>query len=51
MTQSKLAVVILAAGKGVRMASATPKVLHEVAGKAMLGHVLDAVAPLAPERV
>ena len=51
MTQSKLAVVILAAGKGVRMASARPKVLHEVAGKAMLHHVLDAVAPLGPERV
>ena len=51
MSQSKLAVVILAAGKGVRMASRTPKVLHEVAGKAMLHHVLDAVAPLGPERV
>jgi bifunctional UDP-N-acetylglucosamine pyrophosphorylase/glucosamine-1-phosphate N-acetyltransferase len=51
MIQSKLAVVILAAGKGVRMASRKPKVLHEVAGKAMLHHVLDAVAPLGPERV
>ena len=47
----KLAVVILAAGKGVRMASALPKVLHQVAGRSMLGHVLDAVAPLAPERI
>jgi bifunctional UDP-N-acetylglucosamine pyrophosphorylase/glucosamine-1-phosphate N-acetyltransferase len=51
MTESKLAVVILAAGKGVRMASRKPKVLHEVAGKAMLHHVLDAVAPLAPARI
>ncbi len=51
MNPSKLAVVILAAGKGVRMASRKPKVLHEVAGKAMLHHVLDAVAPLGPERV
>ena len=51
MTESKLAVVILAAGKGVRMVSRKPKVLHEVAGKAMLHHVLDAVAPLAPERI
>jgi bifunctional UDP-N-acetylglucosamine pyrophosphorylase/glucosamine-1-phosphate N-acetyltransferase len=50
MTESKLAVVILAAGKGVRMASRKPKVLHEVAGKAMLHHVLDAVAQLAPAR-
>jgi bifunctional UDP-N-acetylglucosamine pyrophosphorylase/glucosamine-1-phosphate N-acetyltransferase len=51
MTETKLAVVILAAGKGVRMASRRPKVLHEVAGKAMLHHVLDAVAPLAPGRI
>jgi bifunctional UDP-N-acetylglucosamine pyrophosphorylase/glucosamine-1-phosphate N-acetyltransferase len=51
MTADKLAVVILAAGKGVRMASDTPKVLHEVAGKAMLHHVLDTVAALGPERV
>ncbi len=51
MTESKLAVVILAAGKGVRMASRKPKVLHEVAGKTMLHHVLDAVAPLAPARI
>ncbi len=51
MTTSKLAVVVLAAGKGVRMASDTPKVLHQVAGKAMLHHVLDAVTPLSPERV
>jgi bifunctional UDP-N-acetylglucosamine pyrophosphorylase/glucosamine-1-phosphate N-acetyltransferase len=51
MTEFKLAVVILAAGKGVRMASRKPKVLHEVAGKAMLHHVLDAVAPLAPARI
>jgi bifunctional UDP-N-acetylglucosamine pyrophosphorylase/glucosamine-1-phosphate N-acetyltransferase len=51
MTEEKLAVVILAAGKGVRMASDLPKVLHQVAGKAMLRHVIDAAAPLGPERV
>jgi bifunctional UDP-N-acetylglucosamine pyrophosphorylase / glucosamine-1-phosphate N-acetyltransferase len=33
-------IVMLAAGKGVRMASATPKVLHAVAGRSMLAHVL-----------
>ncbi len=33
-------IVILAAGKGTRMNSALPKVLHQVAGRSMLGHVL-----------
>lgn len=43
------AVVVLAAGKGTRMKSALPKVLHPLAGMPMLGHVLAAVGPLAPE--
>ncbi len=37
-----LAVVILAAGKGSRMKSDIPKVLHKVAGKAMVNHVIEA---------
>jgi bifunctional UDP-N-acetylglucosamine pyrophosphorylase/glucosamine-1-phosphate N-acetyltransferase len=41
-------VVILAAGKGTRMKSALPKVLHPVAGRPMIEHVLRAVEPLAP---
>ena len=36
-----LTTVILAAGKGTRMRSALPKVLHQVAGKAMVQHVID----------
>ncbi len=40
------AVVALAAGQGTRMRSATPKVLHEIGGRSMLGHVLAAAAPL-----
>lgn len=38
-----LAVVVLAAGKGTRMRSRLPKVLHTVCGKAMISHVVDAV--------
>jgi len=52
MSDRKLAVVVLAAGKGTRMKSDLPKVLHPVAGKPMLWHVLSAVATLSPaERV
>lgn len=40
--------VILAAGKGTRMRSELPKVLHEAAGEPLLEHVLRAVEPLAP---
>jgi bifunctional UDP-N-acetylglucosamine pyrophosphorylase/glucosamine-1-phosphate N-acetyltransferase len=50
MTNRKLAVVVLAAGEGTRMKARLPKVLHPLAGKAMLSHVLDTLAALAPER-
>ena len=43
-----LDIVIMAAGKGTRMKSVRPKVLHRLAGKCLLQHVLDAVASLAP---
>lgn len=43
-----LGVVILAAGQGTRMRSAVPKVLHPLAGKALLAHVLDTSARLNP---
>lgn len=36
--------IVLAAGKGTRMKSALPKVLHQVAGKSMLAHVLTSVS-------
>lgn len=45
------AVVILAAGEGKRMKSALPKVLHEVAGRSLLGHVVEAAAHVEPEHV
>ena len=40
--QRSLATLILAAGKGTRMKSRLPKVLHEVCGRPMLGYVLEA---------
>ena len=47
---SGLACVVLAAGKGTRMRSAQPKVLHPLAGKPMVEHVLANARALAPER-
>ena len=41
--------VILAAGKGTRMKSETPKVLHEIFGKTLLGYVLDSVKSFSDE--
>ncbi|RBP32634.1 UDP-N-acetylglucosamine pyrophosphorylase /glucosamine-1-phosphate N-acetyltransferase [Marinobacter pelagius] len=48
---SPLHVVILAAGQGSRMKSALPKVLHPVAGKAMLHHVVDTAKQLGAEKI
>ncbi|MBX6369884.1 MAG: bifunctional UDP-N-acetylglucosamine diphosphorylase/glucosamine-1-phosphate N-acetyltransferase GlmU [Rhodospirillales bacterium] len=50
MTASAFAAIVLAAGKGTRMKSARPKVLHPVANRPMIRHVLDAVATLGPAR-
>ena len=50
-TSSTLTVIVLAAGGGTRMKSKTMKVLHPIAGRSMVGHVLDAVAALEPHRV
>ena len=46
-----LNVVVLAAGMGKRMNSRLPKVLHRLAGKPLLGHVLDTARALAPARI
>ncbi|MFN8167574.1 MAG: bifunctional UDP-N-acetylglucosamine diphosphorylase/glucosamine-1-phosphate N-acetyltransferase GlmU [Candidatus Nanopelagicales bacterium] len=51
MSQRPSAVVVLAAGVGTRMVSATPKVLHEVGGRSLVGHVLAAASALAPEHL
>ncbi|MFD8983134.1 bifunctional UDP-N-acetylglucosamine diphosphorylase/glucosamine-1-phosphate N-acetyltransferase GlmU [Streptomyces sp. NPDC059564] len=42
------AVVVLAAGEGTRMKSATPKVLHEISGRSLVGHVVAASRELDP---
>ncbi len=44
----KLGVAILAAGQGTRMCSALPKVLHPLAGRPLLAHVIDKARSLAP---
>ncbi len=46
-----LDIVIMAAGKGTRMKSARPKVLHELAGRSLLQHVLQSVAGLGADRI
>lgn len=51
MTNRKTAVVMLAAGLGTRMKSTLPKVLHLLAGRPMITHLLGTVAALSPERV
>jgi bifunctional UDP-N-acetylglucosamine pyrophosphorylase/glucosamine-1-phosphate N-acetyltransferase len=45
-----LSVVIMAAGKGTRMRSARPKVLHALGGRPLLGHVVATAEALAPAR-
>ena len=51
MTNKTLSAVILAAGKGTRMYSDLPKVLHCVAGKPMVKHVIDTATALGAENV
>ena len=46
-----LDIVVLAAGQGKRMFSDTPKVLHPIGGKPLLGHVLDAAETLSPRTI
>ena len=48
MSQSRFAAIILAAGNGTRMKSATPKVMHPVAGQPMIAHLLQTLEPLGP---
>ncbi|MCW1382699.1 bifunctional UDP-N-acetylglucosamine diphosphorylase/glucosamine-1-phosphate N-acetyltransferase GlmU [Novosphingobium sp. KCTC 2891] len=49
-TVSPLAIIVLAAGKGTRMKSDLHKVLHSIAGRPMLMHLMASAAALSPER-
>ncbi len=51
MPQPSMHVVILAAGDGTRMLSRLPKVLHTVAGRPMVGHVIEAARRLNPASI
>src|SRR3954465_1177480 len=51
MSTTSITVIVLAAGGGTRMKSKTMKVLHPLAGRSMIGHVLQAVTALQPRRV
>jgi bifunctional UDP-N-acetylglucosamine pyrophosphorylase/glucosamine-1-phosphate N-acetyltransferase len=48
MSQSSFAAIILAAGSGNRMKSALPKVMHPIAGRPMIAHLLDSLRRLSP---
>ncbi|WDI30030.1 bifunctional UDP-N-acetylglucosamine diphosphorylase/glucosamine-1-phosphate N-acetyltransferase GlmU [Hyphococcus flavus] len=51
MTETPIAAIILAAGHGTRMKSSLPKVMHEIGGRAMIAHVIDATDELKPVRM
>jgi bifunctional UDP-N-acetylglucosamine pyrophosphorylase/glucosamine-1-phosphate N-acetyltransferase len=48
---SQIDVVVLAAGKGTRMLSDRPKVMHEIMGRPMIGHVVAAATGLSPRQI
>jgi bifunctional UDP-N-acetylglucosamine pyrophosphorylase / glucosamine-1-phosphate N-acetyltransferase len=48
MPQPRFAAIVLAAGEGTRMRSSVPKVMHPLAGRPIILHLLEALRPLAP---
>ncbi len=50
MTEAPI-VIVLAAGEGTRMRSSVPKVMHAVAGRSLVGHVIEAAAAVEPAHV
>ena len=51
MSHSETAAIVLAAGLGTRMESELPKVLHAVAGRAMILQLLDSLSTIKPEKI
>src|SRR5690606_32767342 len=51
MTENNLAIVVLAAGQGTRMKSRLPKVLHEIGGRPLVGHVLSTARALGAQHI
>jgi bifunctional UDP-N-acetylglucosamine pyrophosphorylase / glucosamine-1-phosphate N-acetyltransferase len=51
VSEHPAAVVVLAAGEGTRMKSSIPKVLHEIGGRSLIGHAVQAAAALEPEHL
>lgn len=51
MTENRLAIIVLAAGQGTRMRSTLPKVLHPIAGRPLVGHVLTSASRLGAEHI
>ncbi len=51
MANKKINIIILAAGKGTRMHSSKPKVLHQIGGLPMLTHVINCAKSLNPEKI
>jgi bifunctional UDP-N-acetylglucosamine pyrophosphorylase/glucosamine-1-phosphate N-acetyltransferase len=51
MTQNALAIIVLAAGQGTRMKSRLPKVLHPIAGRTLVGHVLATASRLGADTI
>ncbi|AFR48100.1 bifunctional UDP-N-acetylglucosamine diphosphorylase/glucosamine-1-phosphate N-acetyltransferase GlmU [Gordonia sp. KTR9] len=50
-TSPSVAVIVLAAGAGTRMKSKTPKILHTIGGRSLLGHALHGAAGIEPEHL
>ena len=51
LLKNNLAIIILAAGKGTRMDSSIPKVLHKINGKTMIEHVIEKTNSLKPKKI